>query len=473
MTAPAQPIHVAEWQEYLATFDKPEDFATAMNDKSDKGFSSRLNAYVSASVEQKTKESADMAEQVKEFTQAALVDFFRQQGATSQGASLAANRLSLGTTTGRYAAKMSALSDTANAPGAALDGEFGSIGEFIQTIWHNRTNGKHRIKGAKAADLDKKLEIVNGHSIKVPDSGGFLVPEEFRSQILMLALEGSIVMPRATVIPMNTQSLIFPTVDATSNVSSVFGGIVVYRTEEGAEFVESQAKFGRVKLDATKQTALAYLTNELIRDSAGAVSATLGQMLPQAVAYDADLSFLKGTGAGEPLGALSANNPALLVVAAEGTQTSATIVWQNVLRMYARMLPTSIPNSVWLASPDTFVELATMALTVGTGGSAVWITDAHGAPQLTLLGRPVIMTEKTPGVLGAQSDLSLVDFTYYLVGIRDNLMIDTSDHVKFTSDQTTVRAIARNDGRPWLTSAITPQNNGPTLSPFVTLAARP
>jgi HK97 family phage major capsid protein len=75
-------------------------------------------------------------------------------------------------------------------------------------------------------------------------------------------------------------------------------------------------------------------------------------------------------------------------------------------------------------------------------------------------------------VLGQQGDISLVDFTYYLIGIRDSLSIDTSDHVKFTSDQTTVRAIARNDGRPWLTSAIQPQNGGPTLSPFVTLAAR-
>jgi len=37
--------------------------------------------------------------------------------------------------------------------------------------------------------------------------------------------------------------------------------------------------------------------------------------------------------------------------------------------------------------PDVFVQLATMALSVGTGGSRVWLTDAHGAPQLTLLGR--------------------------------------------------------------------------------------
>lgn len=471
MTAPAQPQHVAEWEEYLLGLDSQDKILNAFADKGETGFAARTKAYVNTFATNATREAVDMRKDLEEFTKATIVDIFKANGKTAQAGALAAERLNL--SSGRYAAKMQALSNTANAPGGALNGQFDSIGEFVQTVWHNRTNGKQRITGVNGADLDKKLEIVNNYSIKVPDSGGFLVPEEYRAQLLMLALEASIVMPRATVIPMNSQTLVFPTVDATSNASSVFGGIVVYRTEEGAEFVESQAKFGKVKLDATKQTALAYLTNELIRESAPAINAILTQMLPQAMAYNADLDFLKGTGAGEPLGALHASNPGLLAIGAESGQTSGTIVWQNVLRMYSRMLPTSIPNSVWIASPDTFVELATMALTVGTGGSAVWITDAHGAPQLTLLGRPVIMSEKTPGVLGQQSDLSLVDFTYYLVGIRDSLSIDTSDHVKFTSDQTTVRAIARNDGRPWLTSVITPQNGGPTLSPFVTLAARP
>lgn len=467
----AQPETVASWEEYLQTaVSTPEAFATAIADTSETGFKARLNAYISA----QNSERNDMAEQVKDFTQAALVDFFRNQGSPAAGADLAVARLQHAalSTDGRavtrnFGARM-ALAHNPKAPGAKLDGQFENLGEFIQTIWHKRSRG-----GSEAnAKLDSKFDIVNGYSIKVPDAGGFLVPEEYRNQLLMLGLEDSIVMPRATVVPMNGQTLIIPTVDATSNVSSVFGGIVVYRTEEGAEFVESQAKFGRVKLDVTKQTALAYLTNEVIRESSPAVSALLSQMLPPAMAYNADIDFLLGTGAGEPLGALSAGNPGLLVVDKEAGQTATTIVWQNVLRMYARMLPQSINRAVWLASPDVFVELATMALNVGTGGSAVWITDAHGAPQLTLLGRPVILTEKTPGILGAQGDISLVDFSFYLIGIRDTLSIDTSAHVKFTSDQTTVRAIARNDGRPWLTSAITPRNAGPTLSPFVTLGVR-
>jgi HK97 family phage major capsid protein len=140
--------------------------------------------------------------------------------------------------------------------------------------------------------------------------------------------------------------------------------------------------------------------------------------------------------------------------------------------MYARMLPSSLARAVWVVTPDAFVELATMALNVGVGGSAVWITDATGSPTLTLLGRPVIMSEKTPGILGAQGDISFVDWGLYLIGDRQQMTIESSEHVKFGSDKTQFRVIQRNDGRPWLQSAITPQNGGPTLSGFVQLAVR-
>lgn len=450
----AKPKYVADWETYLSTLDAPEKFAAAMNDTSETGFKAMLEGYVGA----KSAERDDMAEQVQQFTQNALVELFNSQGlcpdngqaARLNGALLAGQKASLG--------------NAKNAPGAALNGTFGDVGAFISTVWHGAKN--------LTSEQTAALAVVNGYSEKIPDAGGFLVPEEFRQQLLMLELEDSIVLPRATVIPMSSASLTFPTVDATSNVSSVYGGIVVYRTEEGEEFVESQAKFGRVKLDPTKQTALAYVTNEVIRDGGGALNSFLMNAMPKAMAFAADYDYLNASGAGEPLGALNTGNPGLVVVAKETGQAASTIVWENVLRMYARMLPSSLNRAVWIASPDTFVELATMALSVGTGGSAVWITDAHGAPQLTLLGRPVIMTEKTPSALGGQGDLSLVDFGFYLIGRRDAMSIDTSPHVKFTSDQTAIRVIERNDGRPWLTSAITPKNGGATLSPFVTLAVR-
>jgi HK97 family phage major capsid protein len=396
--------------------------------------------------------------QVKEQVETVLADMIQTDRKNVK-------RLNLNPVENATPPKYAALNNK-HAVGAPLNGLFPDIGSMLQTIWHGRK--VHTPENAE------RLATLNTYQEKVPGDGGFLVPEEFRSELLRLSLETSIVRPRARVVPMSSATLRFPAIDSTSNVSSVFGGIVVYRTEEGAELAESSGSFGAVKLECSKQTALAHVTNELINDTAGAFGMYMDQMFPEAIAFFEDIDFLTGTGVGEPAGAIATNNPALIAVAKESTQAvgSASILWENVLRMYARMLPTSLSRAVWVASPDAFFQLATMALNVGVGGSAVWLTDATGAPTLTLLGRPVIMSEKAPGVVGAQGDISFVDFGYYLIGDRQTMSIESSPHVKFTSDKTTFRVIQRNDGRPWLESKITPHNGSADLSPYVQVAVR-
>jgi len=112
-----------------------------------------------------------------------------------------------------------------------------------------------------------------------------------------------------------------------------------------------------------------------------------------------------------------------------------------------------------------------MALSVGTGGSAVWLNNGVQGPPMTILGRPVIFTEKAP-VLGDAGDLTFVDLSYYLVGDRQMMTATSSPHFKFQTDETAFKVISRVDGRAWLNSAITPKNGGPTLSPIVKLGAR-
>jgi len=351
------------------------------------------------------------------------------------------------------------------AIGAPLNGVFPDLGTMMACAYRH---DRQKAQGENAAAWGKLM----AYQEAAPSEGGFLVPEEFRAELLAVSLESSVVRPLARVVPMGGPTLRFPAIDVTSNATSVFGGIIVYRTEEGAELTESEASFGSVKLEVSKQTALAHVNNELIADTGGAFPAFVEDTFPPAMAFFEDIDFLKGSGAGEPLGALAAANEALVVIAKETGQEADTIVWQNILRMYARMMPTSLKNAIWIASPDTFFELATMALDVGTGGSAVWLVDGTGSPVLTLLGRPVVMSEKAPGALGTQGDLSFVDLSYYLIGDRQRMEIMSSPHVKFTSDRTTFRVIQRNDGRPWLLDAITPQNGSASLSAFVQLDDR-
>ena len=366
------------------------------------------------------------------------------------------------------------------APGAKIDHLFDDdAATYLQSLWSGAKTLKKDQPGSdptKRANRLSQLEsIQNSFGSEVPADGGFLIPEVLRSQLLALAIESAIVRPRATVIPMESLRVPIPVIDDTSHVSSIFGGVTAYWTEEAAALTESQATFGRVVLDAKKLTAYAEIPNELMAD-ASAISGFFQQRYPIAIAWFEDLGFMLGTGNGEPLGFI--NCPASVQQTAVAGQGANTIVWENITSMYARMLPQSLMSAVWICSIDTFPQLATMALSVGVGGGPVWIGSGYNpgnsgasSPPVTILGRPVLFTEKTPA-LGTTGDINFVDLSYYLLGDRQTMQIDQSIHYKFANDKTALRIIERVDGRPWLQSALTPHNGSSnTLTPFVQLSS--
>lgn len=342
------------------------------------------------------------------------------------------------------------------APGVVNEDKFKSRTDFFRAVWDKQTD-------------PGLLAIKN--SIATTGDGGFLVSESMRAEYLNASLEAAVVRPLATVIPMATGRVKIPLIDSTTNVGSNFGGILVYNTAEEAAIGNSQPKFGEVVLDAGKITAMVYVSRESLQDSAISVAGLLDGLVPQAVAFKEDDDFLTGNGVGEALGVLNAANGALVSVTKETGQVADTIVWENIVKMFARLLPGSYGRSVWLVSPDAIPQLFTMGLVVGTGGSGVWNADAVAAPTMTLLGRPIIFTEKASTV-GDKGDIALVDLSKYLIGDRQSLDVMASEHFAFSTDQIAYRFIERVDGRPGILSPITPKNGGATLSPFVTLNAR-
>jgi HK97 family phage major capsid protein len=348
------------------------------------------------------------------------------------------------------------------AVGAALDQQFVNAAEYFHSAWHLNPD----------AEVRGKMEALrNAYSSEVPAEGGFLVPEALRSQLLQVALESSVVRPRATVIPMETERVKLPMVDVTTNVGSVFGGMIGYWTEESAALTESQMKFAQVVLDAQKLTGLSVVPNELLQNSLISFSALIEGQWPLALAFLEDLAYVGGTGSGQPKGFQGAGNPAGIAVTKESGQKASTILLQNIVKMYSRMLPSSLNRAVWVCSPNSLPELFTMALSVGTGGSPVMLTNVAGPAPMTIFGRPLVVSEKASS-LGTRGDIAFVDLSYYLIGDRQMMTASSSTEWKFGNDQTAFRIIQRVDGKPWIQSAITPANGGDTLSPFVEIATR-
>lgn len=450
------PTTVAELEELLA--DDAKRSAIFGNAESTAEF---IKNYTAA-----TNKTGDLSKQISEQVQAGLTSFLKDSGLTTDRPShdVASEVLARLPKTG--APENRGQAHNPNAAGAALDGVFNSFGEMAIGAYQSRSGASGRMPADLQAKWAKADQVWNEYSSTDPASAGFLIPEEMRSNILSLALEQSIVRPRATVITMGSLTQSIPFVDVTTHVGSVFGGMVFYWTPESGEILTSEAKFGRVKFEANKLTGGAAVPNELFAD-APSLNSWLNFAVPQGLAFYEDDSFLNGSGAGQPLGMLQST--AKIEVSRD---TSSEVNTADIFGMYARMLPQSLGSAVWVINQTVLPQLLGLTIDVGTGGSHVGLIqmgNVQGAPVMTMLGRPVIVTEKV-SALGTAGDINFVDFTYYLIGDRQSMTIESSTHSRFMNDETQLKVVERVDGRPWIQSALTPKN-GDTISPIVQLAA--
>ncbi len=331
-------------------------------------------------------------------------------------------------------------------------GKFKSFGDFLHTVKRN------------PMDVRLKTGMTEGDDTH----GGFLVPEEYRATLLSRTIEESIVRPFATVLPMSSDTMNIPKVVDTSHASTLFGGVVAYWTEEAGSKTATEPDFGQVKLIAKKLTGYTYCSDELLQDSAITLDALLTSMFGRAIAWYEDLAFLRGSGVGQPFGIQSSG--AFLT---PFRHTLLLVALTDLAAIMARMYPQSLygPSTIWIISPavlDQLVQMVSTVITwlpvgtdVGGGGAATRIPG-------TILGMPFRVTEKVP-TLGTAGDIGLYDLSYYLIGDRGDLRIDSSMHVRFTTDETAWRFVKRVDGESWVDAAFTPYNAGDTLSPFVSI----
>ena len=197
----------------------------------------------------------------------------------------------------------------------------------------------------------------------------------------------------------------------------------------------------------------------------------VNDLVPAAIRFAIEDEMINGAGGPAMEGILNAN--ATVSVAKESGQVAATILYENIVNMYARMFAPSRSNAVWFINQDIEPQLMTMSLAVGTGGVPVYMpaNNASGSPFGTLMGRPVVPVEHC-ATLGTVGDIILADFSQYLYASKGGVRTAQSMHVKFVEGETALRFELRNDGKAWWPAPLTPANGSNTLSPFITLQTR-
>lgn len=328
---------------------------------------------------------------------------------------------------------------------------FSSMDEFLKTLHLGRADQR----------------LLNSSMLEgIPEFGGYSVPEEYGAFLMDKSLESEIIRPRATVWSMGSETKKVPAFDGADRTNNLFGGVSGEWLEEGHTGTRKVAKLRLIQLTAKKLACFSQASNELVADGMSFEEMLAGALI-KGLGWYMDYAFINGTGEGQPLGIL--NDPALITVTKEASQTVGTINYNNVVNMFARLAPSCFTNAVWLANPSIIPQLLTMTVTIGTGGTQIPVFREESG-KFSLLGKEVLFTEKCPA-LGVKGDLILADLSHYAIGMRKEIALDRSNVPGWMEDMTDYRVIVRVDGQGTWDKPITPKN-GNTLSWCVALENR-
>jgi HK97 family phage major capsid protein len=336
--------------------------------------------------------------------------------------------------------------------GGAADPQVKSLGDFATAVYRGDMKRLERVYSVK-------LNEASG------ENGGYLVPPIYEPQIMRMAIEGAIVRPRADVRTIRGREILLPAFDYSGSYSegntTALAGMTMDWVAEADTITATEVNFRQMHVVTHKMGKTIPISNELINDSAIALEQTITAMFGDAIAYTEDWNFLRGDGVGKPLGILNAG----CLITTGSTLTSTSVKLSEILTMLKRIPEESKRRAVWIC--NTFLQDALTAMNSETAGSVPMVQDVTQPGRYTLLGIPVLFSEKMPEAF-TEGGLLLADLSQYYVVDSGGIAIALSEHVYFSSDQVGIRVTKRVDGQPkWNSARKSGRAASATVSPFV------
>ena len=324
-------------------------------------------------------------------------------------------------------------------------------------------------------DFDVRLSRLDvkatGASEGVPSEGGFLVDPTLTGELITPIHEVGPFSSAARRLPVGSNSNYgwINGVDETNRATgSRWGGVRGYRLAEADTKTASKPKFRRIKWELKKFAVVVYGTDELLADAAQ-FSAVVNIACPEELNFMVNDDILNGEGATGPLGIL--NSGALISTGAETDQVAATIVMENLSKMWSRLDSRSKANATWYINTDCNPELDNLAYAVGTGALEARFIGFGADGVMRIKGRPVVETEFN-ATLGSVGDICLFNMSEYLLWEKGGIQKASSIHVQFMTDEEVFRFVYRCDGQPTIAAPLTPYKGTDTVGPFVALEER-
>lgn len=325
---------------------------------------------------------------------------------------------------------------------ARMDGKAASESTYIDTL---KAWGDDDIADVIIKDGERRSKAMAATD---PTGGGFLVPEQFSTDVIEL------LRPMSVVRALVGQTLPMPV--GTLNIPKITGGSTAYYQGENTNATKSALATGNLKLSWKKLTALVPLSNDLVRYSSPGADAIVRNDMVRAIAQRENQAFLRDTGSdAAPRGLRYQAAPANIITVSNVTFTNATVatdLGRMVLQLVQNNVPLSRPG--WIFAPRTWNYLRMQQQTTGA-----FIYQAE-MNQGLLLGYPFKWSTQVPVNLTdhggtVESEITFADFDDVVIGEAMSLRIDASQEASyldggslvsaFSQDQTVVRCITEHD----------------------------
>ena len=233
-------------------------------------------------------------------------------------------------------------------------------------------------------------------------AGGYLVPEDFRAELVKGLLDFAVIRPLARKWQTSSDTFPLPTL-ATRPTAAITG--------ENSAYNESDPSFGTVTLTPFKYTLLTKVSEEVLNDSAINLQALLAELFGEAFADAQEAHFATGTGSGQPQGAVT--GAGVGVTAASATAITA----DELIDLYHSLGARYRSRAVFIANDTTIAAIRKLKDSNGN----YLLRRLGDTPTDTLLGRPIYAQNDMDAIATGKKTILFGDFRYY--SIVDNVSI--------------------------------------------------
>lgn len=274
-------------------------------------------------------------------------------------------------------------------------------------------------------------------------SGATLVPTIVEADLIRQIKDASTLYPLARQFQMTK---------AVHDVPSESTACTVNWVAEAGTLTAGEPNLSKKTLTAKKLVGRATMSIELVEDSNVGLLAYLLEVFTEKMGGELDKQSVLGDGSQPAITGID-NTANINVVSSSATAAGRNLTWQLLVNTFTAAGESSqIQRGYWIMSPKGYAVC--LGLTDSTGQPIVRFGQAEGAPAGTLIGRPILFSNRwggAPSGVTATLDDSTNTNTKIIYGVPSSLLFGTrmgmrwevTDQVNWANFQMDARLVGR------------------------------